>query len=291
MNASEQNTTASLKPIFVAHLFPQISQHLIDLLSSLSVEEWHLPTVSSQRSVKDIASHLLDGSLRRLSMQRDGYFASDGTSVQQRPETLLDFLNRLNATWEIAMRRLSPRVLIDWIAEADRQMAQLFQSLDPFGPAIFPVAWAGEESSLNWMDIARDYTEKWHHTQQIFLATGRPSTITVRELFHPCLDIFMRALPFTYRSIDAAPETVIEVNITGAAGGSWYLSRNHHAWQLVDACSSPPASTVTLDEDTAWQLVTKRRPANVILAQFPNISITGDVALGSHVLEMVSVMA
>jgi hypothetical protein len=110
---------------------------------------------------------------------------------------------------------------------------------------------------MNWMDIARDYTEKWHHTQQIFLATSRPSTITGPELFHPCLDIFMRALPFTYRSVDAALGTVIELKTTGPAGGSWYLSRHQHAWQLVDTCPAEPASVVTLDENTVWQLVTQ----------------------------------
>ncbi len=33
-------------PILVAQLFPEISQHLVDLLRSLSCEDWHRPTVS-----------------------------------------------------------------------------------------------------------------------------------------------------------------------------------------------------------------------------------------------------
>ena len=37
------------------------------------------------------------------------------------------------------------------------------------------------------MDMARDYTEKWHHTQQIFDATKRPSTIMSRRLGHVIL--------------------------------------------------------------------------------------------------------
>jgi uncharacterized damage-inducible protein DinB len=63
----------ALPPIPVAHLFPEVTRRLVELLRSLSPDEWHLPTVSSRRTVKDIAAHLLDGSLRRLSMQRDGY--------------------------------------------------------------------------------------------------------------------------------------------------------------------------------------------------------------------------
>jgi hypothetical protein len=29
------------------------------------------------------------------------------------------------------------------------------------------VAWAGEAESKNWFHVARDYSEKWHHQQQI----------------------------------------------------------------------------------------------------------------------------
>ncbi len=133
--------TPTMPPILVADLFREISQHLITLLRSLTADEWHLPTSSSQRNIKDIASHLLDGSLRRLSMQRDGYFSPDDSSRMRSDETLLDFLNRLNSDWEKATRRLSPSVLLGLIEWADEQLADLFESLDPFAPAIFPVAW------------------------------------------------------------------------------------------------------------------------------------------------------
>ena len=46
-----------------------------------------------------------------------------------------------------------------------------------------------------------------------------------------------------------------------------------------------------MDQDTAWKLVTKRRSREAIRQQFPGIQITGDEALGLHVLDMVSVMA
>jgi hypothetical protein len=104
-----------LPPILVADLFPEVSHRLVALLRSLAPDEWHQPTVSSRRTVKDIASHLLDGSLRRLSMQRDSYRPADGRSQPRAGESLLDFLNRLNYEWETGTRRLSPKVLIDLI--------------------------------------------------------------------------------------------------------------------------------------------------------------------------------
>lgn len=52
--------------------------------------------------------------------------------------------------------RLSPTILVQLIEWADGQLAELFAGLDPYGPAIFPVAWAGESESQNWFDVGRD---------------------------------------------------------------------------------------------------------------------------------------
>jgi hypothetical protein len=81
-----------MPPILVADLFPEVSRRLLDLLRSLVPDEWHRPTVSSRRTVKDIVSHLLDGSLRRLSLQRDGYSPPDGRPVP-------GWANRWSPSW------------------------------------------------------------------------------------------------------------------------------------------------------------------------------------------------
>ncbi len=67
--------------ILVTGLFRELESHLIRLLRELSPDDWNRPTVCSQWSVKDIASHLLDGSLRRLSIQRDFYLAPEALKV------------------------------------------------------------------------------------------------------------------------------------------------------------------------------------------------------------------
>src|SRR5690349_23142545 len=118
----------AMPPILVADLFPEITRRLLELLQSLNSQDWQRPTVSSRRTVKDIASHLLDGSLRRLSMQRDGYRPADGRSQPRADEPLTDFLNRLNDEWEVGTRRLSPNVLVGLIEWADGQLAELFRS-------------------------------------------------------------------------------------------------------------------------------------------------------------------
>lgn len=61
----------AVEPIFLAEMVPQLHAELLALLKSLGDEDWHKPTVASAWSVKDVAAHLLDGDLRRLSFQRD----------------------------------------------------------------------------------------------------------------------------------------------------------------------------------------------------------------------------
>jgi uncharacterized protein (TIGR03083 family) len=282
---------SQLPPILTAGLFREIHRHLMDLLRSLSPDDWHRPTTSSERMVKDIAAHLLDGSVRRLSIQRDGYTAPDSPHRFDSPQELVAYLHRINGEWTVATRRVSPQLLLRWLDNTGAELADFFENLDPFAPALYPVAWAGEEVSANWFDVAREYTEKWHHTQQIFEAVGRPSTITTRPLMHPCLDTFLRALPFTYRTISATEGTTIVITIQGEAGGDWFLVRNGGQWQQVLEEVNPPSVRVSLSQDSAWKLFTKRLEQGAALARFPDITFEGEQALGLPLLDMVAVMA
>lgn len=277
--------------ILVAELFRELESHLITLLRELSPDDWNRPTVCSQWSVKDIASHLLDGSLRRLSIQRDFYLAPEAPQGFGSNEAIVTYLNTLNADWTRATTRLSPRVLLELIEWSGREAVELFESLDPRGAAPFAVSWAGEHASLVWFDLAREYTERWHHQRQIVDAVGKPSLIDGRRLYHPVLDTFMRALPYTFREIQAEDGTRVVVEIEGEAGGTWQLLRRAGVWILVLEPGGTPGSLVRLGQETAWRLFTKRMDAATAKARFPDLAISGDPALGDKVLEMVSIMA
>ncbi len=54
-------------PVKTVHLIPVLDSLLISLLKSLSDKEWGNPTIAKLWTVKDIASHLLDGNLRAFS--------------------------------------------------------------------------------------------------------------------------------------------------------------------------------------------------------------------------------
>lgn len=278
-------------PILASPLFRELLGHLIDLLRSLSAEDWHRPTVCSAWCVKDIASHLLDGDLRRLSIQRDGYTPPDAPTGFASHEALVDYLTRLNADWTLATRRISPRNLIRLLEATGEEVADLFEGADPLAPATFLVGWAGESESVMWFDIAREYTERWHHQRQIALAVGRPTLIDARRLYHPVLEAFLRALPFTYRGVVAQVGSTVVVTVQGEAGGDWSIRSSGEGWSMLDWVSGRPAARVVIDQSDAWRLFTKRTDRATARAMFPGIRVEGDIGLGEHALEMVSIMA
>jgi uncharacterized protein (TIGR03083 family) len=273
-------------PIEVRPLFAVLDQQLLPLLRSLTPEQWQRPTLARQWTVKDVAAHLLDGNLRTLSMLRDGHFAEAPADFSY--DGLVSFLNRLNADWVQASRRLSPAVLIELLAQSGAEYTALLATLDPWAPAAFSVAWAGEAESLNWFHVAREYTEKWHHQQQIHAAVGGPGLLT-KELFPPFIETLMRGLPHAYREVEAPAGTVVEVRVSSAIGGAWQLVKGETGWQLelVDA-SRELAAAVVLPPDTAWQLFTKAlSPAEVR----PQLELLGDEQLGAAALRLIAVMA
>jgi hypothetical protein len=81
-------------------------------------------------------------------MLRDGYKGDPPANINTYHD-LVSYLNRLNADWVKAMRRLSPVLLIDWLEKSGSEYTAFLQTLDPFEQSAFSVAWAGEEASLN----------------------------------------------------------------------------------------------------------------------------------------------
>lgn len=277
----------ALPPLATAHLFPSVEARLLELLRALAPDDWERQTVAPQWRVKDIAAHLLDTSLRKLSMARDGSFppVEPITSAAE----LAALINRLNREGVSIYRRLSPQVLISLIELASRDLMAYIQTLDPAADALFSVSWAGEERSANWFDTAREFTERWHHQQQIRVAVGAAEPgIMTPELYHPVLDCFMRALPFAYRSVRRAPRTVARFNIAGNCGGTWFLYRAAEDWRLVDIPPGEPAAETTIPQEIAWLIFTKGMTAERAGRE---VRCTGDIELAAHVLGMVAIVA
>jgi uncharacterized protein (TIGR03083 family) len=271
-------------PILTAHLFPRIEAMLIELLRELSPEDWEKQTISPKWKVKDVTAHLLDTQLRKLAIVRDGCAAE--AAVIQSPSDLIAFVNRLNEEGVRFYRRLSPSLLISMMEIASRQSAAFHQSLDPHAPARFAVSWAGEETSPNWFDTAREFTERWHHQQQIRLAVDRPGIMTP-ELHHPVLDCFMRGLPHAYRDVARNTGACVRFEIGGECGGTWFLYRDGKSWRLADSSLGPLTSGVTIPQEIAWRVFTKGINRDAAAAQ---VRVDGDQDLGLHVLGMTAIV-
>jgi uncharacterized protein (TIGR03083 family) len=271
-------------PILCAHLLRKVDRHLIDLLQSLTTDEWDLQTIAPRWKVRDVAAHLLDTVLRKLSLVRDSSFVENANAHSR--QEVIALVNRLNQEGVTVYRRLSPAVLINLMAIACNQSADFHESLDPFARATFNVSWAGEETSFNWFDTARELTERWHHQQQIRLATARPD-IMMPELYSPVLDCFVRGLPYAYRHTDASAGTSILLEISGECGGSWVLSKGADGWSFARECPQKVGCKVTLPQAIAWQVFTKGIARDAARAQ---VEIEGDEALADGILGLTAIV-
>jgi len=268
------------------HLFPVLDKLLIELLHSLSEEEWDAQTVAKRWKVKDVAAHLLDGNLRGLSISRDRYFGEKPENINTYEDLVL-FLNHLNLTWTNATRRLSPQVLTNLLETTGKEYSEHLTTLHPFDQAIFSVAWAGQEASRNWFHIAREYTEKFLHQQQIRDAVGKPGIMT-KALFYPFLDTFMYAFPHTFKNVPAERGTVVSINVSTDIGGQWNILKTGDAWIFNKDENLHPNALVTIDPETAWKLFSKSWNTEQVMDK---VEIKGNISLGKQALKMVAVMA
>lgn len=245
-----------LAPVETVDLIREVDESLIPLLRSLEPEDWRRPAVGTW-TVRDVVAHLLDGALRRLSLDRDGHQPiAPGRDLLDH-SNLVAYLNELNADWVRASDRLSSKVMTDLLEQVCPQMADYFESLDPEAEATFPVSWAGEDSSRAWMDVAREFTERWHHQQQIREAVETPS-LDQEKFVLPLLETLIRALPRSYATLEAPDGTVVEIRLRDLGGRSWALERHAGGWQLGTPTDDVEADAVIeLLAETAWRLFTK----------------------------------
>ncbi|MEJ2637261.1 MAG: hypothetical protein P8184_18490 [Calditrichia bacterium] len=198
---------------------------------------------------------------------------------------LLVFLNDLNNTWVRAAERLSPALLIELTAFAAPKVVRHFRGLDPKGIALFGVAWAGEEESENWFDIAREYSEKWHHQQQIREAAGRPLLVG-RKWLSPLIATLIRGVPPVYnRHAGGSGSRKIEIRVSGAIEDSWLLAGENGRWRLFAAGDVKPDTVIEMDDDTAWRLFTRNISEE---ASLERLRISGDRALGGLIAKTCS---
>ncbi|MBZ5496399.1 MAG: maleylpyruvate isomerase N-terminal domain-containing protein [Acidobacteriia bacterium] len=261
-----------------------VNAALLDLLRGFTAEDWSKPTVHRDRNVKDLTAHLLHGSLRSVTNGRDGYRTT--TPLIRGTEDLIAFIQQENREFMTGMRRISPQILVELIAMYDPQMLALFENAvpDDLGTG---VVWAGESLSRRWFHIAREYTEKWHHQQQLRDATVRPP-LYEPALMVPVLETFARGLPFAYRTYDRPEGTALAIATTGPVSLGWTLHRTGGAWLLWSGTDSAAETSISIPSEIAWRVWTKSMGSNEARA---HTEFVGDRDAVNPLVTFVAIMA
>jgi len=287
-----------LTPVYTAPLLRPLLRELLELLRGLTAEQWEAPTVAGAWRVRDVAAHLLDGELRKLAVYRDGHLLPLEAPIQT-DRDLARFVNALNAEGVAWARRLSPRLLVDLLANTGEWAATLLEALPPHDAAMWPVSWAGEDVSENWMDVGREYTERWHHQMQIRDAVAAPPTLLEARWYRPLLELSVRALPKSYADVTAAPGAAVTFTVTttvdatpdhagsGDVLGAWTLVRDAERWTLYEGVGTHAVTVVRTTADAAWRLL-----YNALRGPAPPAAITieGDPRLAEPLLRTRSVV-
>jgi uncharacterized protein (TIGR03083 family) len=273
------------EPILITDLFSPTLDALDELLAGLKPEDWEQPTVCNGWTVKDVALHLLAVDTSNISRKRDGFSLTPKKPIRSNQD-LLEFINDLNQSWISAGQRISTALLTDLLRFVGQQVTAYFYTIDPFALGE-PVSWAGPEPAPLWLDLAREYTERWHHQQHIRDAVRKPGLKEAR-FFSPILDAFVRAMPYTYRDMTAPEGTCVSLCISGDAGGQWTIRQEGKAWVLYTGTEEQMYAKVTINQEDAWRLFTKGIDPNQVRARS---SIAGSEDLGARIFQMVSIIA
>jgi mycothiol maleylpyruvate isomerase-like protein len=273
-----------LTPIKTVELFPAIHTELIGLLRALDEEDWARPTLARSWRVRDVVAHLLDGDLRKLAGGRDRHQITLGIAASF--TDIVDRINELNAGGVSYAARLSPRIMTDLLEITGRWISEYVASLSPHASARIAVAWAGEDRSENWMDIGREYTERWHHQMQIREAV-RADGLLQRRWFYPVLDLSVRAFPRVYESVSADVGTVVVFEVDAEGDNVWSVIREASGWSVVRGCPSSVAACMRADADTAWKLFYNALSVEEARGR---VTIIGDSRLTEPMLRARSVM-
>jgi uncharacterized protein (TIGR03083 family) len=274
-----------LGPTDTTALFRPILDELLSVLRRLTPEDWKRPTVARRWRVRDVAAHLLDNDLRRLSAHRDGHVLAPERPIRSAND-VARVVNALNAGGVSWSERLSPALIVELLAVTGPWVAEFLASLPPDAPAKWPVSWAGEHRSQQWMDTGREYTERWHHQAQIRDAVGASRLLEPRWMV-PLLEISVRVLPHAYAEVSAPRGTSVAFQVCGETDANWTIEHDGHGWRLSQGTTGNPDALVRATADAAWRLLYNALPDP---AADPGVTASGPAHLVAPLLAARSVV-
>jgi hypothetical protein len=249
---------------------------LLSLLTSLSDAQWDAATAAPQWSVKDIALHLLDADLGWLACNRD-HDQTGIIPVSADQEEFVRGLAERNQRWVDGTRILSPRLITGLLRWSGEQLDAYLAIIDLTGSS--SVHWAGEVPL--WFDLAREFTERWVHYQQIREAT-QPARHDQHDEYLPLvLRTFIWGFPHQYQT-PAPVGSAIALEIPDI--GTWTLTRTATGWSLSEGHAAAPAASLLMSGEAAWRLLTGARYDPHL------VKLSGERALAEPLLQVRSII-
>jgi uncharacterized protein (TIGR03083 family) len=275
------DVTGDLEPVDVHDVFEPERLELVTFLGALDTDAWSRATACVGWSVHDVALHLLGNDFGRLRGPNSRRSPAEDTTFDE----LAERIERSNEEWVRATRRIDPALVVEFLALIGPRVAERFQALDPWQPGL-SVAWTGTGPSPAWLDIAREYTERWVHHAQIREAVDERPLLERRWLY-PVLDTFMRCLPRAYEDVEAAEGVRVALTVDGEAGGRWVVVRGRERWELSAMTEPPFDAELVVPDHIAWKLLTRLMPLE---PGVDSIESRGDAGLAAVATRAVAVM-
>jgi uncharacterized protein (TIGR03083 family) len=256
----------------IARLFAQERSHLLELLNGLKPSDWSMPTPCPQWTVLQLSCHLVGDDLGVLARHRDHHLGTvppEGSDES----TFIAWLDDLQMEWVHAVRRLSPRLVIELLGWSGPQVVDLFQSQDPLALG-GQVSWAGPEPVPLWLDQVRELSEFWIHRQQLLSALGRPPDLRP-ELVRPILEGLRWSYPFRLGSVMAAPGDTVSIEVSGPVTVAWHLVSTAAGWEFRTRAGARQVARLAMSTDEAWRLLTNNLPG----PEVERLELSGDEAI------------
>ncbi len=270
------------RPIASISLFKPDREALLALLNELTPSQWSTSTVCSGWDVRDVALHMLGGDLASISGHRDG-----GWGLQPRAdESIGVFINRINHEWVAAARRLSPRLIVELLQVSGPTLFTYFQTVDPLTPGGV-VSWAGSKASPYWLDLAREYMERWVHQQHIRDAVGNPGQCEPRFIA-PVVAASMHALPVALAHVRPRAADAVVLRVEGEGGGCWSIFREADRWHVYEGAAADALTEIVVGVEDWWRLVTLGLSAAEARLR---ARVSGDAGLAEAVFTTVAIIA
>ncbi len=199
-------------------------ERLLALLASLDDVDWVRPTPCPAWDVAGLCRHLLGDDLYVLSLVRDGH---RGTNPPPELDEagFIAWIDRLQADWVDASRRVSPRLVVELLGWLGPHVASAFEQLD-LRAVEADVSWASDRPVPQWL-------EAW-------------------------------AYPYRLASIDASSGSTVRIDVTGAVERRWWIARGDR-WEFAEEAAGDVVAAARLDADEAWRLLTNNLPPDAAL--------------------------